>query len=284
MDKIVVNIFDDTCQHHVVNDGYFTSTEGRRPKDIQFVIKQMKFDGITLFTDSYILNPIVEQVKSKIKIAWCLESPAVHSIVHNNLHLVADRFDYIFCYREDLIKSHPHKFLPNSPGGSLIKDSNISLYSNLKNKKCSMILSGKRAFPGHILRHQIQRAAGTKSGIDFYGWGSSSGFIPDKIVALKEYMFHVVIENIISPYYFTEKLIDCLVTGCIPIYYGASNIDKYFNTEGFITFSSFEEFLKLKLTKEDFYKREKAIEENFKLAHNYLSSDDYLASKLTSLL
>lgn len=279
-----VNIFDNTCSHHVKDYGYFTSTDGRKPKNISFDHKLMEYNGITLFTDSFILDPIVDSVKSKIKIAWSLESPAVHLNVHRNIHLIAHKFDYILCYREDLINLNPNKFLPNSPGGALIKDENISIYKESKNKKCSIVLSGKRTYPGHILRHQIQQACNNNSGIDFFGWGSPNGHIQDKIVALKDYMFHITIENIIAPHYFTEKLIDCLVTGCVPIYYGASNIDKYFNIDGFITFSSFEEFSKIKLTKDDFYKRKKAIEENFKLAHKYLSSDDYLATKLEKLI
>lgn len=279
---ITVNIFDNTCSHHVKDYGYFTSTDGRKPANINFVHKQMNYEGITLFTDSYILDPIVEQVKSKIKVAWSLESPAVHPTLHHNIHLLADRFDYILCYREDLIQQNPKKFLPNSPGGTYIKDPDICLHS--KTKGCSLVLSGKRSFPGHVLRHQIQMSSGTQSGIDFFGWGSPSGHISDKITALKDYMFHVTIENIRAPHYFTEKLIDCLLTGCVPIYYGAPNIDKYFNIDGFIQFSSFEEFLSLKLKKQDFYKRQKAIEENFNLAKMYISSDDYLATKLINLM
>ena len=280
---ITVNIFDNTCSHHVKDYGYFTSTDGRKPKYIQFVHNQMEYDGITLFTDSFILDPIVDKVKSKTKIAWSLESPAVHPHVHNNIHHVSEKFNYIFCYREDLIQQNPNKYIPNSPGGALIKDESISLHTDSKTKGCSIVMSGKQTFPGHVLRHQIQHYSGNGSGIDFYGWGSPGGHIPDKIVALKDYMFHLTIENVRAPHYFTEKLIDCLVTGCVPIYYGSPNIDKYFNIDGFIQFTSFEEFLALKLKKEDFYKRQSAIEENFILAKKYLSSDDYLATKLANL-
>lgn len=281
MDTLKVNIFDNTCAHHVKDYGYFTSTDGRKPKTIEFVHKQMEFDGITLFTDSYVCDPIVDNVKSNLKIAWCLESPAVHNYVHNNLHQVAHKFDYVLCYRQDLISLNSSKFLPNSPGGTYIKDENINLHS--KTKGCSLILSGKKSFPGHVLRHQIQSVSNLQSGIDFYGWGSPGGHIPDKIVALKDYMFHVTIENIKAPHYFTEKLIDCLLTGCVPIYYGAPNIGDYFNIDGFITFNSFEEFLSLKLKKEDFYNRSSSIKENFLLAHDFISSDDYLATKLKKI-
>lgn len=281
---IKVNIFDDTCAHHVKDYGYFTSTDGRKPTKIEFVHKQMEFDGITLFADSYIFNPIIDQVKSKIKVAWSLESPAVQNYLHNNIHLFADKFDYVLCYREDLIQQNPQKFIPNSPGGTYIKDEEINLYNNLKTKKCSLILSGKKSYPGHTIRHQILQASGQKSGIDFFGWGSPTGHIVNKNDALKEYMFHIAIENIKAPHYFTEKLIDCLVTGCVPIYYGAPNIDKYFNIDGFVLFDNFESFLNLKLNKDIFCNKIKAIEENFKLAQQYKSSDDHLATKLEKLI
>ena len=278
---LTVNIFDKTCQHHVKDYGYFTSTDGRKPVKIQFVHNQMEYNGITLFTDDYILDPIVDRVKSTRKVAWCLESPAVKPHVHNNLHTISNKFDHILCYRDDLIQSNPKKFLPNSPGGTYILDEDINLYTSYKIKNCSLILSGKQTYPGHILRHQIQS---NSQGIDFYGWGSPTGFIQNKIVALKQYMFHFVIENVIAPHYFTEKLIDCLLTGCVPIYYGASNIEKYFNINGFVIFNSVEDLHKLKLSKNIFLEKQQYIKENFELAKQYNSSDDFLATKLELLL
>lgn len=43
-----------------------------------------------------------------------------------------------------------------------------------------------------------------------------------------DYKFSIVIENSINPEYFTEKIIIPLLCGCIPIYIGCSNINKYF--------------------------------------------------------
>jgi hypothetical protein len=43
-----------------------------------------------------------------------------------------------------------------------------------------------------------------------------------------------VIENSRQNNYFSEKLIDCLITKTIPIFYGAPNISSYFNTTGWI--------------------------------------------------
>jgi hypothetical protein len=49
-----------------------------------------------------------------------------------------------------------------------------------------------------------------------------------------DFQFSIAIENSSQRYYFTEKLIDCLITKTIPIYYGCRNISEYFDTRGWI--------------------------------------------------
>lgn len=49
-----------------------------------------------------------------------------------------------------------------------------------------------------------------------------------------DYQYSVVIENTRQNNYFTEKLIDCLITKTIPIYYGCPNISNWFDTRGWI--------------------------------------------------
>ena len=49
-------------------------------------------------------------------------------------------------------------------------------------------------------------------------------------------MFSIVIENSIESDYFTEKLLDCFLTGTIPIYVGTKTTSEYFDTDGIIYF------------------------------------------------
>lgn len=49
-----------------------------------------------------------------------------------------------------------------------------------------------------------------------------------------DYQYSLVIENNRTPNYFTEKLLDCLMTKTIPIYWGCTNIDTWFDTTGWI--------------------------------------------------
>jgi hypothetical protein len=111
---------------------------------------------------------------------------------------------------------------------------------------------------------------------DVYGYGYNP--IADKIEGLKDYMFSIAIENCKSDYYFTEKLIDCFVTGTIPIYWGCPSISKFFNTDGILSFNSLEELRDILkgLTPELYYSKISAVKENYELAKQYLVADDIL--------
>ena len=65
-------------------------------------------------------------------------------------------------------------------------------------------------------------------------YGDNPVVYQDKSVIFLDYQFSIAIENSKQKYYFTEKLIDCLITKTIPIYYGCSNIAEYFDTRGWI--------------------------------------------------
>lgn len=70
---------------------------------------------------------------------------------------------------------------------------------------------------------------------EFYGLGwapkgykTYRGEIPNKLDVLKNYRFAFCYENIRDLNgYVTEKIFDCFAAGCVPIYWGASNIDHY---------------------------------------------------------
>lgn len=55
---------------------------------------------------------------------------------------------------------------------------------------------------------------------------------------LLPYRYSVVIENVQEVDYFTEKLLHCMLCGTIPIYWGAPNIEEYFDVAGMIICNS----------------------------------------------
>ena len=88
------------------------------------------------------------------------------------------------------------------------------------------------------------------------------------------YRYSVVVENYIAPFYFTEKIMNCFAAETIPIYLGATQIDKFFNPDGIIKISvedcdNIEEILK-KCTVEEYERRLPAVIDNFRRTQQYI--------------
>ena len=86
--------------------------------------------------------------------------------------------------------------------------------------------------------------------------------------------FHVAIESTKQDNYFTEKIIDALITKTVPIYWGCDNIGDFFNIDGIIVVHSVEDAIEKinALTPETYKTMLPHIEENFELAKKYASS------------
>ncbi len=92
-----------------------------------------------------------------------------------------------------------------------------------------------------------------------------------KNYGLKDYMFSIVIENTKQDYYFTEKLIDALLTGTVPIYYGCPSIGDFFNTEGMIIVDNINDFMNAidTLTNDKYESMMPHIQDNFERAKKF---------------
>ena len=86
--------------------------------------------------------------------------------------------------------------------------------------------------------------------------------------------FHIAIESSKYENYFTEKLIDAIITKTVPVYWGCTNIDKFFNPKGMIIVNDLEDIIikTNELTPETYENMLPYIEENFELAKEYASS------------
>ncbi|MFZ9740372.1 MAG: hypothetical protein ACO3CQ_00580 [Candidatus Nanopelagicaceae bacterium] len=224
-----------------------------------------------VFTDASVT--LSDQFKNKKKYAWLLESPEImpeeYLYVKNNY----DKFDIIFTFDKELLSiSEKFKLIPF--GGCWIYEEDRKIHD--KSKLVSLILSSKRITTGHKLRHQIKQRF---SGIDYFG---DTSYIPNKILGLKDYYFSVSIENCKKDYLFSEKLVDCFITGTIPIYWGCPSIDKFFDTDGMIIFDKAEDIPSIieSITPELYYDKMKSIKTNFELAKQYLIPDDLIYSFL----
>lgn len=99
------------------------------------------------------------------------------------------------------------------------------------------------------------------------------GAVKRKDLCYANYDFAICFENQDSQGYITEKIFDCLLAGCIPVYKGAPNINEYIPSECFIDFNEFSSYSELEL----FLKDMSDIEKNKyrKEAESFLKSDKY---------
>jgi glycosyltransferase involved in cell wall biosynthesis len=263
---------------------------------------------ITLLQDPGILDYLSGKIPnpngSKI-VAEIAEPPHImhggQETVYEAVKSNYDKFDRIITWHEELL-SLPNAVFMNLGGqivlnkkiGSLeyptLQDNSlIQLYLD-KPKHVSVISSNKTMCEGHLVRLRFVEALASKKiqGVDFYGENKHSsilhGLLKDitgKIEALRDYKFSVAIENGIYRNFFTEKILDCFLTGTIPIYYGCPNIGDFFDTRGFFVVSNQEELLNVvsNITTQDYIDRQQYVEYNFKKAHDYIINNDIYFEK-----
>lgn len=72
------------------------------------------------------------------------------------------------------------------------------------------------------------------------------GKVDSKLETMKQYDFSICFENAEKiPGYISEKIFDSFFAGCIPVYWGAPDIEDYIPAECFIDFRKFRDFDKL---------------------------------------
>jgi hypothetical protein len=105
-----------------------------------------------------------------------------------------------------------------------------------KTRLCSIIASKQDWAPGHRMRHEAIAMIAAR-GLDCEPLGKGYRYLNEKIDGLRDYRFSIVIENSISGRYFTEKIIDAIATGTVPIYWGADYAKRVFGA-GLIAFDT----------------------------------------------
>lgn len=112
---------------------------------------------------------------------------------------------------------------------------------------------------------------------------SYRGVIAEKKPVIEKYRFSICYENAREiPGYITEKIFDCLFAGCVPIYWGAPDIEKFVPKECFIdrrdykTHEELYSFLK-GLTDADFLAYQEAAKKYILSPAAYQFSDRHFA-------
>jgi hypothetical protein len=99
-----------------------------------------------------------------------------------------------------------------------------------KPRLVSAVVSSKQDTPGHRSRFALMRRLKEHFGdeLDWFGRGvRPTG--DNKLTALADYKYHIVLENGRWPHYWTEKLADAYMANAFPFYWGAPEIADYFD-------------------------------------------------------
>ena len=279
--KKIIKIKDDICSHDC---SVFPDTNNLRfvRNRVENGYVEIADDDIVIYTDTSLHT--ANNTKSKKKIALLIESPEIHKQYYEYIEQNNNSFDIVLTFSKKLLdKGENYKM--NLHGTTWIHKAYQNIYT--KNKFCSFIFSNKIQTSGHQLRHRLSLIL-KNTNIVMYGPGYNplphlttrnfdkdhcgAGISNQKYVGLKDYMFSIVIENCKEDYYFTEKLVDCFLTGTIPIYYGCPSIHKFFNANGILSFTTVDECIHIlnTLSPKKYEELLPYIQENFETAKQYL--------------
>jgi hypothetical protein len=275
-----IKIFDNAFAH----EDYCGSKIGKNFS--KHIIWDRSFSNIeendlVFFTDS--LLPMALNIRTNcIKIALLLEPPSVNNFAYDFISKNHHEFDYIITH-QDTLSSISKNVIILPQWCTWIYPEKQKIFE--KHKNLSIIASDKKSTEGQVLRHDIVNYLQSKINIDLYGGLTSgnSGYNPitDKSDGLSDYMFSIIVENSKYNYYFTEKIIDCLLTGTVPIYWGANKIDEFFDIRGFLIVDNIKDLDNIipKLNKETYDEMLPFITNNFKIASEFLTLEDFIYEK-----
>lgn len=279
MDMLEVNLFDSNFSFTKDLFGFITCSYNYPPKEIKWIEKEMEYDGITVFTDHYFKQPdVIDQVKSRLKVAWLVEPPAYYPWTYELIKEIEDKFDYILTFDPELLKRGP-KYIKHIVGQTRVSNRDSNFYE--KSRKVSLIASNKTDTEGHRLRFEVVNALYDKHKFDL--WGQAFNPFEEKTEPLIDYEFSIAIMNSKLDNYFTEILLDCFRLGTIPIFWGCPNIGEYFDLRGMEVFDTVEDLDHILDNLKPYKEYLKGAKENFFLCKEYLHTDDYIARILKNL-
>lgn len=231
-----------------------------------------------IYTDKMCFSQPIDNTKTNY--AWIVEPPIINGENYVNIVKNSGNFKNVFSYIRNLGNQiNNFVFIPH--GSSWIKDEDMMIHE--KSKMVSSIFSWKQWNAYHRMRYRVYDRFKDTNKVDFYGSGCGNE-IEYKLDGIKDYMFSIVIENSIESDYFTEKLLDCFLTGTIPIYVGSKTTSEYFDSDGIIYFEGDEDLPEIldKLSVEFYQSKMESIKKNFELAKKYIHPEHIIQEYITN--
>lgn len=172
-------------------------------------------------------------------------------------------------------------------GGTMIHESDWRIWED-KQPKVSIIASDKQGLPGHSIRHAVAGEFSGHPAVHTYGpsyrpVGLNRHGYYHKLPTLAPYMFSLAAECVDTGYILSEHVLDCFLTGTMPIYWGPRGALEYwgFDPLGVLQAKYKEGLIGCVQQAIDqgsmlYDSRIEAIRRNFVRAHEYTCTEDWL--------
>jgi hypothetical protein len=240
----------------------------------------------------YVDTHCFEAKFGELNVAYILEpEEVVYKGFYRDFISIADRFEYVLTDKEEILESCANSIFFEFGCGWISKNPFPEKVFGI-----STVIGHKTSAEGHRMRHDLWKHRNEIKNPTYF-YGSCMGGPPleeghdlimkdgeDRLL-LYQYQFQIVIENIRTNYWFTEKLIDCLVSKCVPIYYGAERIGDFFDSRGIISGKNSAEIIHAcnSIHDKTYEYMLPYIEENSILARKYLDHPKRISDKLAEL-
>ena len=212
--------------------------------------------------------------------------PEVYTKFIRNRSYIENEFYFLFTFDEEILSTFKNaKYVPFGSNYWYGMNDNSAIspenYMN-KDKNISIIASNKKMCRMHLVRQETAKRCMTEGLADAFGNFLGGAYVPIEL-PFQRYRYSIVIENNITPYYFTEKITNCFAAQTIPIYLGATEIHQFFNPDGIIIISlkdldRLDEILK-QCTTEEYERRLPAVLDNFERVKQFGNITDYMYIK-----
>jgi hypothetical protein len=185
-----------------------------------------------LITEKYINDRRLNGIQ-KPKVLFISEPFETNSITRSDVLRKANNFDLILTFDSKLLEliKHSRNYIV---GGTFFGPNDLLKPCLEKNLEISTITTDKCDAPGHRLRNEIVSIFGVKYDLNVFGKPNNP--FNDRNTPYSGASFTIVVENVIQKSLFTEKIIDPLLLGVTPIYWGAPNIGDFFDHRGILSF------------------------------------------------
>lgn len=252
---------------------------GKTPSKAHLVYGQRDWPGISLFADSCMMDEqAVRAANSRYSLGWLVEARGLWPGVYEESRAARSWLDGILTYDAELLREPG--YLKYVKGGIWIPQEDWGLPR--KTRFCSFLYGVKDAMPGHRLRHEAARMLRDAGGLGVDVYYEIGRTAEAKLRALRDYAYTIVIEADRQENLFSENLLDAVMLGCVPLYWGCPNIGEYLGAGGLVAWETLGDLERLlrNLGMDSYYGFLPALAETQRRAARYEVTENLIAEEI----